>query len=158
MIGAVLEVAEEPAIWILEEVEPKPDLFYRRNELHPTYLPIASEWLAEQLLGSTTFNSPWVTIIRGKPDGPHTYMQVLGTPDQLVVEGGGVKAPGRWDWRAIALPCDYAETTIGPPWYSEKAYESEVVTVHDALQLLWPALADEHGALDLVAGLKLWRY
>jgi hypothetical protein len=139
----------------LPEVEPGLDLYFRRNDFNGIYRPVESLWHAGQLLGSGTFDSPWVTIIRGHPHGDHTYIQILGTPDRLIVEGGGSISGFTWNWRATALPLNDSPTTVGPPWYCEDASVSEIVTAHDACRLLCPALADTHQRLTQVGDLRI---
>jgi hypothetical protein len=143
---------------VQERTEPKLDLQYRRNESHRTYRPITTPHHAELLLSSTTFDSPWVTIARGDPSADHIYFQVLGTPDRLVAEGGGVKGGLRWNWRATALPGDYRATTAGPPWYEVAAYEGDIVTADDARRMIWFALADDLVAMQHQAGMRALFY
>lgn len=135
------------------EEEPTADLFYRRNEFHSAYLTVESHAHAEWLLGSTTFDSPWVTIVRGVPGGDSIYVQVLGLPDRLIVEGGDTLGGKSWNWRATALPGDYRPTTVGPPWYELSVWESDVITVHDACRMLWFALTGDLATMRIRTGM-----
>jgi hypothetical protein len=137
-----------------ERVDPKPDLRYRRNESHRIYTPTASPGYAVALLSSTTFDSPWVTIVRDEPGGDSTYFQILGTPDRLIAEGGGVRGTARWNWRATALPGDWTPTTAGPPWYEVNTYTSDLITADDARRMIWPALANDLPAMGRQAGMR----
>jgi hypothetical protein len=138
----------------LPEVEAGLDLYFRRNDFNGVYRPVESLWHAGQLLGSGTFDSPWVTIIRGQPHDDHTYIQILGTPGRLIVEGGGSVYGFKWDWRATALPMEHKATTAGPDWYQADAIASEILAVHDARALLWPTLSDFRARLAQVGDLK----
>lgn len=138
--------------------EPSPNLFFRRNEFHSEYRPVSNHAHAEWLLGSTTFDSPWVTVVRGAVGGDSIYFQVLGTPDRLIAEGGGVLGHTRWDWRATAVPGDYRPTTVGPPWYKLDVYQSDVITVHDARRMLWFALAGDLTSMRSRTGMEALRF
>jgi hypothetical protein len=156
----MLDIPTRPRLEIVvqERMNPKPDLHYRRNESARTYTPVSSPHHAEALLSSTTFDSPWVTIVRGEPGGDSIYFQILGTPDRLVAEGGGVHGASRWNWRATALPGEWTPTTAGPPWYELDAYRSDLITADDTRRMLWPALANDLAAMRHQAGMRALFY
>jgi hypothetical protein len=127
-------------------------VFYRRNEICPTYRLVRGNDHAEWLMSSTTFDSPWVTLLQGEPGGDHTYFQILGSPDRLIAEGGGQLGTHLWNWRADALHRNQWFTKVGPAWYEKFAYLSELLTAHDAVRMMWLALANDLGAFRSVAG------
>jgi hypothetical protein len=117
-------------------------------------MPVTSPLHPEALLSSTTFDSPWVTIVRGEPGGDSVYFQILGTPDRLIAEGGGVRGTSLWNWRATAIPGDWTHTTAGPPWYELGVYQSDIITADDARRMIWPALANDLPAMGRQAGMR----
>jgi hypothetical protein len=137
-------VLTNPAV--LEVAEPEFGLWYRINSTWPDYLPVTSRYHAESLLRQVHDDEPWVTIALEPDAGNSTYFQVLGTPDRLTAEAGFCLAGVEVSCRFTALPRDDRETHVGPHWYQLTVRESDVLTIHDALGLLWPTLAGKfHG-------------
>ena len=125
---------------VLEVPEPEFGLWYRLNSTWPNYLPVTSRYHAESLLRQINDDEPWVTIALEPDPGPSTYFQVLGTPDRLTAEAGFCLAGVEVSCRFTALPRDDREAHVGPHWYRLTVCESDVLTIHDALALLWPTL------------------
>ena len=125
---------------VLEVPEPDFGLWYRLNSTGPDYLPVTSRYHAESLLRQINDDEPWVTIALQPDPGTSTYFQILGTPDRLAAEAGYCPDGIEVSCRFTALPRDDREAHVGPDWYRLTVRESDVLTIHDALALLWPTL------------------
>ena len=125
---------------VIELPEPEFGLWYRLNSTWPDYLPVTSRYHAESLLRKINDNEPWVTIALQPNPGTSTYFQVLGTPDRLTAEAGYCLDGVEISCRFTALPRDDRRAHVGPAWYQLTVCESDVLTIHDALALLWPTL------------------
>jgi hypothetical protein len=147
MIGAAGTVPEllKPATvtdtTILELPEPEFELWYRLNSTWPKFLRVTSRYHAESLLRQIHDDEPWVTIALQPDPGNITYFQVLGTPDRLTAEAGFCFEGVELSCRFTALPRNYRQAHVGPDWYRLTVCESDVLTIHDALELVWPTLA-----------------
>jgi len=126
---------------VLEALQPEFKLWYRLNSTWPDYLPAISKYHAESLLRQINDDEPWVTIALEPDPGTSTYFQILGTPDRLTAEAGFCFEGVEVSCRFTALPRDHREAHVGPDWYRLTVCESDVLTIHDALGLLWPTLA-----------------
>jgi hypothetical protein len=131
--------------------------WYRANSTYPVYHRLHDLHHAEKLMGRIDDEEPWVTIVNGTPNGDSTYMQVLGTPDRLNVEGG-IRINGlERSWRATARPQNDRPAYVGPAWYRRHCWESDVLTIHDASQLLAPALTATNDDFVGIPGLDaMW--
>ena len=142
-LAATLERATPTAVTdttVLELPEPEVGLWYRLNSTWPNYLPVTSKYHAESLLRQIHDDEPWVTIALQPDPVTSTYFQILGTPDQLIAEAGFCLDDVEVSCRFTALPRDDREAHVGPHWYRLTVRESDILTTHDALGLLWPTL------------------
>jgi hypothetical protein len=88
----------------------------------------------------------------------HTYFEVLGKPDLLVAQSGGILGELALDWRATAQPERFRKTTAGPSSYEVGASSSDVITAHDAVRMLWFALDNDLPWMRAATGMEALFY
>lgn len=140
------------------------ELWFRDND-HRDWAPVRGFAHAEHIINTRTDRVPWATIKR-TPATPahgveeHFALEVLGSPDRMYVSGD-VRSSFGWVWFWASWPEGHAalprqETTVGPRWYRARVWGAQVLTAHDAIAQLRPALHARAGVERQAPG-YVWR-
>jgi hypothetical protein len=141
---------------MVPEVIDDGELWYRDNDTDAQWEPLDTLQQAINILQTRSPLNPWAGVGRftafgydGEAGQVHLF-EVLGWADRIYV-CGDISRPG-YQWRWSSWPITgrrggLTPATVGPNWYQAAVYEEQLVTIHDAIAQLRPALH----AIDEVA-------